>query len=190
MDTAGKLFILSAPSGTGKTTLIRQILNRFKQVFYSVSHTTRLPRKGEVHGKDYFFTDKATFKTLIDSHQMLEWAKVHDNYYGTSKAFVQDQLALGNSIILDIDVQGGRQIMETDLDPVSIFIMPPSLEVLEQRLRGRGTDSDAVILTRLKNAKIEMAQHDAYTHVVINDRLEDAVTELTDIFATALGEQG
>ncbi len=188
MNTTGRLFILSAPSGAGKTTLIRQILNRFDRLFYSVSHTTRSPRKGEVHGRDYFFTDKATFKTLIDTHQMLEWAKVHDHYYGTSKSFVQAQLEAGNSILLDIDVQGGRQIMDTDLDPVSIFIMPPSLEVLEQRLRGRGTDNEAVIRTRLENARDEMAQRGAYTHVVVNDRLEDAVSALSDIFKTTLGE--
>ncbi|WDP89006.1 MAG: guanylate kinase [Desulfobacter sp.] len=188
MVARGRLFIVSAPSGAGKTTLVRQILKRFSRLSYSVSHTTRPPREGEVHGTDYFFTDKTTFKALIDSGQMLEWAKVHDNYYGTSKPFVQEQLDAGNSILLDIDVQGGQQIMETDLDPVSIFIMPPSLEALEERLLRRGTDSPEVIRRRLDNAVGEMEQRNGYDHVLVNDRLEDAVDALSDIFAQALGE--
>lgn len=107
MVATGRLFIVSAPSGAGKTTLVRQILKRFGRLSYSVSHTTRPPREGEVHGTDYFFTDKTTFQALIDSGQMLEWAKVHDNFYGTSRLFVAEQLDAGNSILLDIDVQGG-----------------------------------------------------------------------------------
>jgi len=184
----GRLFIVSAPSGAGKTTLISRVLARLDQLSYSVSHTTREPREGEVHGKDYFFTDKAQFQALIDTGQMLEWARVHDNFYGTSRPFVESCLEKGKSILLDIDVQGGRQIMDTDLQPVSVFIMPPSLEELEQRLRGRGTDSPEVIRKRLDNSKDEMAQRLFYDHVVVNDNLETAVEELCGIFETLVGE--
>jgi guanylate kinase len=188
MAEQGTLFVVSAPSGAGKTTLVREVLNRFSQLSYSVSHTTRPPRAGEVDGKDYFFTDPEAFQALIDDGQMLEWARVHNNFYGTSKAFVEDRLGEGNSIILDIDVQGGRQIMETDLDLVSVFIMPPSLEILEKRLTGRGTDSEDVIQTRLDNARQEMEQRSFYDHVVVNDDLETAVEEICTIFARAMGD--
>ncbi|MCG8620205.1 MAG: guanylate kinase [Desulfobacterales bacterium] len=187
MTEQGTLFVVSAPSGAGKTTLIREVLNRFGLLSYSVSHTTRPPREGEVDGKDYFFTDPESFQALIDDDRMLEWARVHNNFYGTSKAFVEDQLEEGNSIILDIDVQGGRQIMEKDLDLVSVFIMPPSLEILEQRLTGRGTDRDDVIQTRLDNAREEMEQRSFYDHVVVNDDLDTAVEEICAIFARAMG---
>lgn len=178
---AAKLFIVSAPSGAGKTTLIKEFLKQFDNLVYSISHTTRNPRQGEGHGKDYFFTDKAQFMEMVESGQMLEWAEVHGNCYGTSELFVQEQLAGGQSVLLDIDVQGGRQIMNSGLDSVSIFIMPPSLEVLEQRLRGRGTDTEEVIRTRLKNANGEIAQKSFYAHVVINDVLDEAVAELIAI---------
>ena len=186
MAEQGKLFVVSAPSGAGKTTLVREVLNRFGRLSYSVSHTTRPPRTGEVAGRDYFFTAPDAFQAMIDGDRMLEWAKVHGNFYGTSKAFVEEQLARGNSIILDIDVQGGRQIMEKELDLVSLFIMPPSLDVLEQRLVGRKTDSDDVIRTRLDNAREEMAQRSFYDHVVVNDDLQTAVEEICGIFARAM----
>ncbi len=177
-----RLFIVSAPSGAGKTTLVRQVLSRLDKLSYSISHTTRPPRAGEIHGRDYFFTDKDDFQDLVDKGQMLEWAQVHDNFYGTSRTFVEEQLEAGNSILLDIDVQGGRQIMDSNLDPVSIFIMPPSLNVLEQRLRGRGTDSEAVIQKRLENAAGEIEARFQYDHVVVNDDLDDAVKVLCQVF--------
>lgn len=179
--------MVSAPSGAGKTTLVREVLDRFAGLSYSVSHTTRPPRTGEIHGKDYFFTAPESFQALIDTDQMLEWAKVHGNFYGTSRSFVEEQLAKGNSIILDIDVQGGRQIMDRGMDLVSLFIMPPSLEVLEERLSGRGTDSEAVIRTRLANAREEISQKSFYDHVVVNDRLEQAIEDICAIFAGELG---
>ena len=187
METKGRLFIVSAPSGAGKTTLVGQVLKRFDNLAYSVSHTTRPPREGEVHGRDYFFTDTDEFQAMIDNGLMLEWAEVHGNFYGTSRSFVESRIEAGESILLDIDVQGGRQVMELDLDPVSIFIMPPSLDVLEQRLRGRGTDGPEVIRKRLDNAAGEMAQRSFYDHVVVNDRLEEAVEALCGIFGSALG---
>lgn len=175
------LFIVSAPSGAGKTTLVRALLKRFDDMVYSISHTTRLPRPGEVHGKDYFFTDKAHFMEMAESGQMLEWAQVHGNCYGTARSFIQERLAAGHSVLLDIDVQGGHQIMASGMNPVSIFIMPPSLEILEQRLRGRGTDTETVIRERLENAKAEIAQKSLYDHVVVNDVLDEAVAELIAI---------
>jgi len=184
---AAKLFIVSAPSGAGKTTLVRAVLKRFHTLVYSISHTTRKPRQGEVHGKDYFFTDTAQFMAMAASGQMLEWAQVHGNCYGTARSFVEERLAAGQSVLLDIDVQGGCQIMDSGLNPVSIFIMPPSLEVLEQRLRGRGTDAEAVIRKRLENAKGEMARKSAYAHVVVNDVLDEAIAELAGIIERETG---
>lgn len=184
---AAKLFIVSAPSGAGKTTLVKALLKRFDNLVYSISHTTRPPRKGEVHGKDYFFTDKARFMEMVESGRMLEWAQVHGNCYGTSASFVQERLGAGQSVLLDIDVQGGRQIMDFGLESVSIFIMAPSLAVLENRLRGRGTDTEEVIRTRLENAKKEIAQQSFYTHVVVNDVLDDAVAELVAIVERETG---
>ncbi len=182
MTDTGRLFIVSAPSGAGKTTLTNYILNSFDNISYSVSHTTRAPRGKEKHGKDYFFIDEKEFVKRIEQHLWLEWAKVHDNYYGTSLDFVQDQLNKGRHILLDIDVQGARQVMGSLTDIVSIFIMPPSFEVLEQRLKHRGTDSDKVIQKRLKNAKAEMAKKDLYDHVVVNDDLDRAIADMMKIF--------
>jgi len=188
MADQGRLFILSAPSGAGKTTLIKRVLGRLGQLSYSVSHTTRVPREGEVDGRDYFFIGKDQFRDLIDKGQMLEWARVHDNFYGTSASFVAGELAAGKSILLDIDVQGGRQIMDSDLKPVSIFIMPPSIEVLEQRLRDRGTDRPEVIQTRMDNAGDEMEQRFHYDHVVVNDDLETAAAQLCAVFEKIIGK--
>ncbi len=178
----GILFVISAPSGAGKTTLIHSVLPKVENLSYSVSHTTRAPRQGEVNGKDYFFVTEQEFISLIDQNMMLEWAKVHGNYYGTSLGFVRDTLENGVNLILDIDVQGAKQVMKLYPDCVSIFIMPPSMETLRQRLEQRGTDSPDVIETRLKNAEEEMAQKDLYSHVLVNDQLGQAKSELYDIF--------
>ncbi|OGR23255.1 MAG: guanylate kinase [Desulfobacterales bacterium RIFOXYA12_FULL_46_15] len=182
MAGKGKLFVVSAPSGAGKTTLIRQVLKRFKTLSYSVSHTTRAPRSNEEDGLDYFFISPAEFEEKIAKGLWLEWAKVHDNYYGTSKSFVKACLQKGKSLLLDIDVQGAEKIMASGLNPVSIFIMPPSFEVLSQRLLNRGTDSKEVIEKRLVNAKTEMALKDLYRYVVVNDDLNTALKELYSIF--------
>ncbi len=182
MGKKGKLFVISAPSGAGKTTLIHQVRQRFPLLSYSISHTTRSPRKGEIHGKDYFFIDESGFTAMIDQDQWIEWAKVHGNFYGTSKEFVREQLATGNSLLLDIDVQGARQIRAAGLLPVSIFIMPPSMEILRQRLEGRGTDSPATIAQRMENARSEMDQQAAFDHVVVNDDLNQALADLCRIF--------
>lgn len=182
MNYAGKLFVISAPSGAGKTTLIKKILPRFKSLSYSVSHTTRSPRKNEQDGLDYFFISQKEFEEKIEGNHWLEWAKVHDNFYGTSKEFVTGCMVKGLSLLLDIDVQGARQVMASELDPVTIFIMPPSFEILSQRLEKRGTDSKQVIAKRLENARLEMAQKDLYQYVIINDDLECAIEALCSIF--------
>ena len=178
----GHLFIISAPSGAGKSTLCRAMRDHFSDLLYSISHTTRPPRKGEQNGVDYYFIPKDEFEKGISQHQWAEWAEVHGNYYGTSAKFLDKKLSAGHDILLDIDVQGTRQILERYPDGITIFILPPSLEILKQRLKGRGTDSPAVIAVRLDNAQKEMAQQDIYRHSVINDRLQDATAEMIAIF--------
>lgn len=182
MKGTGTLFVISAPSGAGKTTLIRKVLNQFENLSYSVSHTTRAPRPNEQEGSDYFFISTDAFEQKIVQDQWLEWAKVHDNYYGTSKSVIQNSLEKGQSLLLDIDVQGAKKIMDLDLDLVSIFIMPPSFETLRQRLENRGTDSQEVIERRLENAISEMAQKDLYQYCIVNDDLDQAAQELCSIF--------
>jgi len=182
MAGKGKLYLISAPSGAGKTTLIKLVLGHFQNLSYSISHTTRPPRKNEKHGLDYYFISIKEFKEKIERNDLLEWAKVHGNYYGTSKDFVRKTLDKGKSLILDIDVQGARQIMKSGMDMVTIFIMPPSIEVLSLRLESRGTDSTKVIATRLENAKTEIAQKDLYQYMVINDDLDQAKEKFCSIF--------
>ncbi|MCF8089670.1 MAG: guanylate kinase [Desulfotignum sp.] len=190
MKQNGQLFVISAPSGAGKTTLIQQVMVRFPGVSYSVSHTTRPPRPGEIDGKDYFFVTEQNFTRMIQAGDWLEWARVHAHYYGTSRAFVETQLAAGSSLLLDIDVQGARQIMDAGLDPVTIFILPPSIEVLHQRLETRGTDSAQTIALRLENAKKEIALTHLYQYVVKNDDLTTAANQLCAIFDQAITSAG
>jgi guanylate kinase len=178
----GHLFIVSAPSGAGKSTLCRAMLKRFSDLLYSISYTTRAPRKGEQNGVDYYFIPKDEFENGIARHRWAEWAEVHGNYYGTCAEFLDQRLSAGHDILLDIDVQGTRQILERYPQGVTIFILPPTLEVLKQRLEARRTDSSAVIALRLENAQKEMAHKDIYRHIVINDRLPAATAEMIAIF--------
>jgi guanylate kinase len=178
----GHLFIVSAPSGAGKTTLCRAMLVHFSDLLYSVSYTTRPARKGEQNGVDYYFTPKDEFEKGIAQHRWAEWAQVHGHYYGTAADFLDRRLSAGYDILLDIDVQGTRQILKRYPPGITIFILPPSLEVLKQRLEARGTDSPAVIAVRLDNAQKEVAHKDIYRHIVINDRLQAATAEMIAIF--------
>lgn len=182
-DRRGKLFVVSAPSGAGKTTLCRTALNYFPNLIRSVSYTTRQPRQGERHGQDYFFIDEETFQRGIESGQWLEWARVHGNYYGTSADFVNSRLDEGNDIIMNIDVQGGEQILSRFDDSVGIFILPPSLEELKKRLLKRGQDKTADIEKRLIAAETEMARKHRYDHVLLNDDLEEATGRFISIIA-------
>ena len=178
---SARLFIIAAPSGGGKTTLCREVRKRFSDMLYSVSYTTRKLRDGEQEGVDYHFIDKNDFENGIAAGTWAEWALVHGNYYGTSADFLDKGLSDGRDIILDIDVQGTRQILERYSSSVAIFILPPSLEVLQQRLKARGTDSSESIAVRLRNAEKEMNQQDLYHHVIVNDQLSKAVPELISI---------
>jgi len=178
----GFLFIISAPSGAGKSTLCRAVRDHFPDLTYSISYTTRSPRSSEQNGRDYYFIAKEEFEKGIARGRWAEWAEVHDNYYGTSAEFMDRQLTAGRDILLDIDIQGTRQILQRYPDGITIFIMPPSLEILKSRLRNRGTDSPEVVAVRLNNARKEIAQKDSYRHIIINDQLPDAVSELIAIF--------
>lgn len=186
----GQLLVISAPSGTGKTTLCRLLMDQFKGISYSVSHTTRKPRAGEVHGTDYYFVSVEEFERMITNQELVEWAKVHDNYYGTSLGFIRQSLDQGRDILLDIDVQGATNIRAVYPEAVTVFIMPPSMEALRERLGKRGTDSPEVIETRIKNAVMEMEQKDLYRHVIVNDDLETAKNQLFSIVRACLEPTG
>ncbi|MEJ2656125.1 MAG: guanylate kinase [Desulfobacterales bacterium] len=178
----GHLFIISAPSGAGKTTLARAALSRHADMLYSVSYTTRKPRAGEQDGIDYHFISKQDFKKGIKEERWAEWAQVYGNYYGTSAEFIDGSLSAGRDILLDIDIQGTIQILKKYPDTVTIFILPPSMDTLKKRLEMRGTDSIQVIEKRLVNARNEMAQKDLYRHIIVNDNLSKAIKELSAIF--------
>jgi guanylate kinase len=183
-DLLGNLFIISAPSGAGKSTLINALLKQHADMQLSVSHTTRSPRPGESNGVQYHFTDVPTFKQLIEQEQFIEWAEVFGNYYGTSKAALADKLAQGIDVFLDIDWQGARQIKQQLPFVTSIFILPPSVEALEQRLNQRGQDSAEVIAGRMAKAQDEISHADEYDYWVVNDDLELALQQFSGIIQT------
>lgn len=178
----GHLFILSAPSGAGKTTIAKAVLQKFTDMCYSISYTTRKPRAEEREGVDYHFVSKQDFKNGIKKARWAEWAEVYGNYYGTSAEFIEKKLSSGCDILLDIDVQGTLQILKHHPDSVTVFILPPSINALRKRLEMRGTDSQAVIEKRLINAKKEMAQKKLYRHIIVNDELSAAIDEICAIF--------
>ncbi len=177
----GNLFILSAPSGAGKTTLCRAILKRYPEIVYSISYTTRPPRKGETEGVDYHFISTDRFEAAIREGRWAEWAKVHDNYYGTSADAIDRHLSAGRDILLDIDVVGTRQILKKFPEAVTIFIMPPNMAVLENRLRARGSDDPDAIARRLENAETEIASRKIYRHIIVNDKLDEAIRQLASV---------
>lgn len=178
---SGRLFIISAPSGAGKTTLRQAALMRWPDLIYSVSFITRAPRPDESNGRDYVFITPAEFEAGIGNGRWAEWARVHGHYYGTSAELLEQARTAGRDVLLDIDVQGTRQICRRFPESITIFIMPPSLTVLEQRLRARGTDRPEAIALRLLNARDEMAQSHSYRHIIVNDDLAAAIAELMTI---------
>lgn len=178
----GHLFIISAPSGAGKTTILKPILARIPSIAFSVSHTTRRPRPGEINGQDYFFVEVEQFGVMQRGGDFLEWAEVHGNFYGTSQGAVMAQLARGQDVILDIDVQGACQLRgRPGLDATFIFIAPPSLAELERRLTGRQTETAEALALRLQNASQELQAANLYDYIIVNDDLEQARAMLTAI---------
>lgn len=175
---AGNLFVVAAPSGAGKTTLVRLLLEQEAGISLSVSFTTRTPRPGEQDGRDYHFVDAAAFREMIARQEFLEWAEVHGNLYGTSKTWISERMASGNDVLLEIDWQGARQVRSVFPAAIGIFILPPSHEELTRRLTGRGSDSADVIARRLAAAEAEMRHAGEFDYVIINDILEQALDDM------------
>jgi len=181
MKNKGDIFVISAPSGTGKTTLVRLLLSRFPTLSFSISYTTRLPRPGEVNGQHYFFVSEKEFKKSIAKGEMLEWAKVYGHYYGTPLTFVQEKIAAGKDIVLDIDIQGAQAVKKKMPEAILIFFIPPSWNELQRRITSRSSDSPEEIKKRLEAAKKEILAAREFDYIVINDVLEDALKELVSI---------
>src|SRR5665647_478646 len=186
----GLLLVLSAPSGCDKTTIVNRVMNSLSGLVFSVSHTTRKPRAGEINGGHYHFVDETAFAQVRDRQPsgFLEWAEVHGNMYGTSVEEVDRHQQAGYDVILDIDVQGAAQVRGRT-NPVTIFIAPPSLQELERRLRGRGTENEATLVIRLDNARKELECGPCYDFVIINDRLDEAVESLRSIIIAERSRQ-
>lgn len=168
------LLIVSSPSGAGKTTLCRMLLAEYDDIGFSISHTTRSPRQGEVDGQDYHFVDDAGFDQMIEQEQFIEWAHVHGNRYGTSHAEIRAAAAAGKDLVFDVDYQGARQIKEHYPDAVGVFVLPPTIEELRRRLWSRGTETEGALKRRFKAALDEIAQHELFDYLVVNDDAEAA----------------
>jgi len=181
----GNLYIVSAPSGSGKTTLLQNLLRTFKDLRFSVSHTTRQPRGGEQNGVDYFFVDRSTFEGMVDRGEFLEHAEYYGQLYGTARSFVERQMENGKDIILDIDIQGARQVKAKFADAIAVFILPPSFAELERRLRARMLESDEAVRRRLEIAKGEILFYRDYDYIIVNDVLENSILLLESIVRSA-----
>ncbi|RMX08307.1 guanylate kinase [Corticibacter populi] len=177
----GNLFVVAAPSGAGKSSLVKALLELDTRVFPTVSHTTRAPRGQEKHGREYFFVSQAEFDAMIQGNAFIEWARVHGNCYGTSKKAVEDRIQQGSDVVLEIDFQGAMQIRKVFANAVLIFILPPSLEELRARLERRGEDDPEVIELRMRNASVEMAQAANFDYVIINELFERALFDLKSV---------
>ena len=182
-EAAGKLFVFAAPSGAGKTTLVHAMVAKHPELRFSISYTTRKPRRNEANGVDYLFVSEEEFMRLRDQGEMLEYAEVFDHYYATSRSQVEKHLADNRNVILEIDWQGARQVRESMPECVTVFILPPSVEELERRLRDRRTDAPEVIERRLRDALSDMSHWDEFDYVIINDDLDAAVASLEAVLA-------
>lgn len=180
-DPLGTLYVISAPSGAGKTSLVKALLDKTVGIGVSVSHTTRAMRDGEQDGFDYHFVDKAEFEKMVEESAFLEHAQVFDNFYGTAIANIEAKLNQGDDVILEIDWQGAEQVRKQLPYSVNIFILPPSQAALEERLRGRGQDSDEIIARRMRDAKSETSHYSEYDYLVVNDDFDNALIELRSI---------
>lgn len=185
MSNKGNLIILSAPSGSGKTSLAHRLLKEQKDVSFSVSYTTRPRRTGEKEGIDYFFVSPRQFSEMVDQGAFLEWAFVYENYYGTSRSFVEERLQAGRDVLLDIDVQGARKVWQQVPEAVTVFVLPPSFHTLRERLVDRGLDDSEVIRKRLACAREEIQCYREYQYLIVNDEMERAVMELQSIIGAA-----
>jgi guanylate kinase len=181
MSAAGRLFVLSGPSGSGKSTLIREVRQKVPDLGYSISHTSRPPRGQEKNGAEYHFVSKENFQKMIDNGEFVEWAQVYHDLYGTSVSSLKSQITIGLDVIMDIDVQGARNIKDHFKDAILIYVLPPSLEILEKRLRDRGTDDEQAIRTRVKKAAQEIKNCVSYDYLLFNDKLDQGVEELKAI---------
>jgi guanylate kinase len=179
--TRGRLYVISAPSGAGKTSLVKALLASEPRLRLSISHTTRTRRPAELEGREYHFVSKAQFEELVARGEFLEHARVFDNNYGTSRAFVESQLAAGHDVLLEIDWQGAQQVRRAMPECVSIFVLPPARQTLSERLSRRATDTPEVIRRRLKDAAGDMSHHDEFDYVVVNDAFDKAVADLKRI---------
>jgi len=178
------VFIISAPSGAGKSTLIQRLVTENKKLFFSISHTTRPPREGEVDGVDYFFIPESRFKKMIEDGELLEWAEVHGSYYGTSREMLEKAAALERDLILDIDVQGAAKVKKLLPEAVSIFILPPTFKALRERLERRQKNTEQQITRRIENARREIRHCNEYDYVIINHDLECAFQDLNSILSS------
>ena len=181
MQKKGKLFIISGPSGTGKSTIIEALLKKRPELRYSISYTTRPSRGNERDGVDYYFISKNAFEERMRAGDFAEWAEVHGHFYGTSAAYIEKTLAKGKDILLDIDIVGARKLLGRFPDATSIFVAPPTMDILERRLTARNTDSPAIVKKRLQNAEAEMAQAKDYDHTVVNEDLAQAISTVEKI---------
>ena len=175
------LFIIAAPSGCGKTSLVKALMERSKNLSVSVSYTTRKSRKGEVNGENYHFVSKATFAQMITNNDFVEYAEVFGNMYGTAKSSINEKLNANIDIILEIDWQGARQVRKNMPDTVSIFILPPSKDALLERLKNRGQDDDEIISKRMENAEREMSHYEEFDYIIINEQFDSALSDLMNI---------